>query len=284
MQEIWSRCSGSPKLLQKWKPSQIWLSLCRGCKISLQSLHSLEYQPVIQILAVPKMHQFKHYTCQSQGWKKKKIIITKTPFPPPCKTKTNYSDSFCSFHARQNLLTYFSFLFQCFNDHSLQCSWCDLEMEKKWILFDEMDLKSVPNFGYRGRRYTMLLASIKLELQGIKMTPKRLLLFHTGHVLVVCRIVFLSQKIHTHVYIFSSHILWYTYMYGQRVFPFVCVVYEALNSTFPGHNPTLVRHAAPPVFHANTKIHVLQHHSSQFIQMHMYIMYRPYTDVGGLAS
>ena len=111
------------------------------------------------------------------------------------------------------------FLFQCFNDHSLQCLWCDLEMERKLILFDEMGVKSVPDCVYSGRCYKMLLASITLELQGLKKrkkkTPKRLLLFHTGHVLVVCRIGFLSQKIHVYLLLFS-HSLIYIHVRTKR--------------------------------------------------------------------
>ena len=167
-------------------------------------------------------------------------------------------------------------------------------MERKLILFEEMGVKSVPDCGYSGRCYKMLLASIKLRVTRVKKKktdPQKTAFISCWACARCVQNCFFSLKKYIHVYIcFSSHILWYTYMYGQRyihvrtVFPLVCVVFQALNSTFPGHNPTLVRHPAPPVFHATTKIHILQHHSSQFIQMHMYIMYRPYTEVGGLAS
>ena len=77
-------------------------------------------------------------------------------------------------------------------------------MERKLILFDEMGVKSVPDCGYSGRCYKMLLASIKVELQGLKKkTPKRLLLFHTGHVLVVCRIFSLKKYIHMYIFLLT---------------------------------------------------------------------------------
>ena len=79
-------------------------------------------------------------------------------------------------------------------------------MERKLILFDEMGVKSVPDCGYSGRCYKMLLASIKLELQGLKKKDTQKTAFISYWACARCMQNFLSQKIHTHVY-FSSHIL-----------------------------------------------------------------------------
>ena len=123
-------------------------------------------------------------------------------------------------------------------------------MERKLILFEEMGVKSVPDFGYSGRCYKMLLASIKLRVTRVKkkkQTPKRLLLFHAGHVLVVCRIVFsLSKNTYTCIFVFLLTFFDLhtctdrdTYMYGQ--FFHLCALFFRL---WTAHFQVIIPHSS----------------------------------------